>query len=260
MKQIGSGTLIVVADQEFVLTAAHVVRDAANGQTLGISGFGGGPFISTAGQWIVSAPSQASSSEDPLDIALYPLTKDKVASLSRSEFVRIADVSFKSDLSNAYFILSGFPRIWSTTLDGGAEKTMQSRLLQYSTHSFAGESRALSGYDENRHFLLDATRTPLVDQNGDETSFRTRSGFPANMPGDLGGISGCSVWLVGDPYIPFVEWNAGSGRLVGVETGVYERRGAIKATRWNAVIMLIYSAFPSLRPVLEFYRKSFHCG
>src|SRR5688572_13614834 len=41
---------------------------------------------------------------------------------------------------------------------------------------------------------------------------------------------------------------------IGVETGVYEDRQLVKATRWGAVMRLIYSAFPDLRPSIDLYR------
>jgi len=253
IRQRGSGTLIAVADQTFVLTAAHVVRHAkAAGATLGVSSYGSKRFVAVAGKWIMSSGGSQESEADPNDVAVYELSNDQRERLTGCEFVRIADVSFLRDISNGYFVVIGFPGIWSTVLDG-TEMTMKSRLLQYGTYAFSGNVVALAGYDERRHFLLQATPSLLFDQNGEQTEFRTRSGFAAKVPDDLGGISGCSVWLIGDVSTSADTWAAQRSRLIGIETGVYNLRGAIKATRWNAVISLLYKAYPHLRASLDLH-------
>ena len=40
---------------------------------------------------------------------------------------------------------------------------------------------------------------------------------------------------------------------MGVETALYERASAIRATRWNSVTTLLHAAFPSVHPVLDMY-------
>jgi hypothetical protein len=80
------------------------------------------------------------------------------------------------------------------------------------------------------------------------------------MPGRIGrfrrglkGISGCSVWRVGDLDIPIDRWAESSAKLTGVVCAVYQAHGAIKVTRWIAVTTLIHSAFPDLQPVLNLH-------
>ena len=164
--------------------------------------------------------------------------------------MRVADACFASDLSTGYFVVTGYPGIWSTVLDG-SEDTMKSKLLQYGTYALAGATAALDGYDPGRHFLLTASPSEILDPLGAPATFRTRQGFPAQMPADLRGISGCSVWLIGNLTKPVESWGREPGRIVGIETGVFAERGAIKATRWNAVTTLLYNAFPPIRPAIE---------
>ncbi len=253
ISQIGTGTLLAVADMRFVVTAAHVIGQAQERElTLGISGGSSGLFTALTGQCLLTGSSKRNEGDDKHDVAIYLLDERQTRRLIGVEYVRIADVSFKPDLSNGLFVVTGFPGIWSTHLTGD-EEVMKSKLLQYGTYSFTGSTSALAGYDPQHHFLMQATPSQLLDHTGSPTSFRTRSGYPAQMSTDLGGISGCSVWLVGNMTVPATQWGKSECKLVGVETGVFQSRGAIKATRWNAVASLLYNAFPSLRPSIELY-------
>ena len=244
VRHIGSGTLVAVADARFVLTAAHVIREASrDGLTIGVGSSANNHFTALTGKVILS--------DDGFDIALCQLDDRQVSRMVGAEFVRVADALFEINLSGGYFVVSGFPAMWSTTSDS-KHSVMKARLLQYGTYAFAGNCAALGGYDPTKHFLLEATPAALLDQHGNETSFNTRSGLPAQMPTDLKGVSGCSVWIIGNlnrtPTVTSIP-----ARIVGVETGVYAKRGAIKATRWSSVTTLIYNAFPSLRPAIELY-------
>jgi hypothetical protein len=111
-------------------------------------------------------------------------------------------------------------------------------------------------FDAERHFLLSASREEMYDEASDRSSFRTRSGFPTDFPDALRGISGCSVWKLGSLKERPVRWR--QPRLVGIETAVYTRAQAIRATKWNSVTTLLHAAFPDLRPVLKFYVDTYN--
>jgi hypothetical protein len=53
--------------------------------------------------------------------------------------------------------------------------------------------------------------------------------------------------------VPLARWNSQSARIVGLETGVFERAGAIKVTRWNAVLSILDAAYPDTRSAIELY-------
>lgn len=253
VRQIGTGTLLAVADMRFVVTAAHVILEAQKCQfTVGISGGSGGFFTALTGQCILSKSSEIRGGEDKHDFALYLLDDRQVSRLDDVEYVRIADVSFNAEFANSLFVITGFPGMWSTQLAGGDE-IMKFKILQYGTYSFTGSTSALDGYDPTQHFLLQATPSELLDHEGKSTTFRSRSGHPAQFHSDLGGISGCSVWLVGNFSTSIDRWTKQNCKLVGVETGVFQKRGAIKATRWGAVASLLHKAFPTLRPSIELH-------
>jgi hypothetical protein len=256
VRQIGSGTLLAVADAHFVVTAAHVLRHAqAHGMTVGVSCGDNQNFTATTGNWMLTTPSDGVASDDQFDIAVFRLSPNQVHRFAGVSFVRIADVSFERDLTSGYFVVSGYPGMWSTVPEAATETSMKGRLLQYGTYAFSGNTSALSGYNGERHLLLEATPATMLDPQGKPVVFRTRSGHPANMPSDLAGVSGSSVWVIGDLRVPVDSWTQGLARIVGVQTGVYPSRCAIKFTRWNAVTTLIHSAFPDLRPTIELYAR-----
>lgn len=253
LRQIGSGTLLAVADMRFVVTAAHVMRQAQKDQlTLGISGAAGGFFTALTGHCMVTGDGEPNENYDHHDIAVYLLDAHQISKLSSVEYVRLSNVSFNPDLSNCLFVITGFPGIWSTPLSDD-EEVMKSKLLQYGTYPYTGSTSALEGYYPDHHFLMQASHSQMLDYAGNPATFRTRSGYPAQMNTDLGGISGCSVWLIGDTSIPITQWSKSASKLIGVETAVYRNRGAIKATRWKAVVSLLYHAFPALRPAIELH-------
>ena len=222
--------------------------------TLGISGGDDKKFIATPETWLVSPDHSENHSTDVFDVAIDSLSIDQVLKLNGASFVRIADVSFARDLRQNYFVIIGYPNIWSTVSISDHE-LVELRPLQYGTDAYSGSKAGLEDYDERFHLLLNARPGGLLDQSGKAVRFRTRTGFPADLPQDLQGISGCSVWSIGDPRKVPTEWSPSGSRLVGVQTGFFSGCGAIKATRWNAVTTLLHSACPDLRPVLELYER-----
>lgn len=248
IRQLGTGTLFKIADRHFVVTAGHVLDDAAkNDATLAIGG-SDGRFVVVGGGWIKSAPAEAG---DLYDIAVHVLSEPAVARLSGAAFLRLSDVSFDSFSNHRFFALFGFPQIWATPSDKPSDE-MKFKALQFSTFKYSGTTSGLQGYDPTVHLLLDAQDERVFDESGADMEFRLRQGIRASFPGDLEGISGCSVWKLGSEASVH-DWKPEDARLVAVQTGVYRERKVIKATRWAAVTTLIHQAYPELRPALALH-------
>ncbi len=259
VRHLGTGTLLAVAEHRFVVTAAHVAHsETTNDATLAISGASDGRYVSLAGNWILTGERDFRSFDEH-DIAIYELAPDQARRFDDGAFVRVADAEFPKDLSHAYFVVSGFPAVWSTSL-GPSDTTLLTKMLQYGTFAYQGSEVGLDGYNPNRHFLLACSPDLLLNSKGEQIAFRTRNGHSAQMPRDLAGISGCSVWMLGDLRVPLERWSQSQVRLVGIETSVYVRSQAIRATRWNGVTTLLHAGFPSVRPVLEMYAKQHASG
>jgi hypothetical protein len=244
--QLGTGTLFRIADKSFVITAAHVIRTASDlNQTLGIGGAGMN-FVALSETAICSNDTRAGFTQDSFDVAVVPLTSEQVSRLEESTFLRLDDVSFSPVDKNNFVSIFGFPHIWSTQ-STEQQPMMTSKAFQFTTDVYSGPTSGLSNYSEQYHLLLNANREHVYDEKGTPTQFQTLDGQPAMFPQHVGGISGCSVWRIGDGNKPPTEWDADQPKLIAVQTGVYPQRHIIKSTRWIAVCTLFHEAFPELR-------------
>jgi hypothetical protein len=253
LRQFGTGTLFRVADQSFIVTAGHVIKDANKSQNDLCITCSNGSFVQVHGIWMCSAEGQYGTTKDPFDVALLPLDSTIVAKLSDKSFLRLDDVCLIDDLSNGMFCLFGYPALWSQN-SINTDQYLLLKPFQYTTYAFDGSTEALDGYQSRFHLLLSADLLGSTDIDGRQIKFRSRHGLPARFPGDLGGISGCSIWMIGDVKRPIQEWKKERPKIVAVQTGVFNDLGIIKTTRWVAVSTLMYEAFPELRSSIMLWR------
>ena len=68
--QFGTGTLFTVGQESFIVTAAHVVRQASGSL---FASAPDGTFVQLAGKWICSVGNQHGSAQDPFDVAIFRL-------------------------------------------------------------------------------------------------------------------------------------------------------------------------------------------
>jgi hypothetical protein len=253
--QFGTGMLFRIADKSFLITAGHVAQKAAaNKKTLGISGSDDGTFISLAGEFMVSSEGQYGCDEDPFDIAILALPKDSIFRMQKKTFLLLNDVDFDEQSATGVYAIFGFPSVWSESCSDAGD-TLKTKALEFIAFRSDRDTAALENYQERLHLLLDASPDYLTTQDGTNAQFLRRDGTEASFPGELGGISGCGVWRIGDLKVPINDWCRSEPRIAAVQTAVYPKRGLIRATRWAAVSTLIYEAFPELRPSLAIYRR-----
>lgn len=255
LHQFGTGTLLRVADHSFIVTAAHVVKDARQDDEGLCIPRADGSFAQIHGDWICSSEGQYGTAVDPFDLAILHLDSSSVKGLTNESFLRLDDISFTEDLSNGIFCLLGYPTLWSQPSTDD-HTGLDLKLLLYITYVFEGSTDALSEYQARFHLLLNAGLSESTDMEGTPFRFDDRSGAPAEFPRRLGGISGCSVWVVGKKNRPGQEWSQEKAKIVAVQTGVYHTQQIIKATRWVAVSTLLHEAFPKLRPAIALWRVS----
>lgn len=244
----GSGTLFQVADQRFVVTAAHVLRRAKEiGWGIGITGEK--EIVQLPGDWLCSPQTGSQPDRGLGDIAVYKLTEAQVTDLGQREFVRVADLGLHADVTKGFFLLLGFPAMLSDSAHGPGEIVGLGAFRFATTASQVGNS--LEDFDKNVHFLLDAKDDALVNMLGMRTTLRARHGVPVKLVDGVPGISGCGVWRIGRPRTAPESWTQDDARLVGVATAVYGKSEVIKVTRWKFVTKLIDAGFPDLRPSLK---------
>jgi hypothetical protein len=252
VQHFGTGTLFCVADYYFLVTAAHVFKQANEYDlSLGIGGSEDEYFISLKGNSLVSSEGQYGSNGDPLDVGIHHLASDAVTRLRKEKtFIHYDDIDVGKQSPTAVYTLFGFPGVWSSLSTSDKEK-VKYKALQYTTYQYNRSTSLLSEYQERLHLLLDGQLDQSFDIDASPIQRANLVGNPTPITKDLGGISGCSVWRIGDFNIPADRWDLEKSKLVAVQTGAYYGPKAIKATRWIAVNTLIYHAFPELRPVMQ---------
>lgn len=250
----GTGTLFRISDYFFLITAGHVIKQAcANGKTVGIGGSEDGKFIALIGDTLVSAASQYGTSADPLDIGVHRLARTAVDRLQNKQFLILDNIDFDDQSPTAVFCIFGYPGIWSLP-SSTADEAVRYKALQLTTYRYDRDTSTLDEYQEGLHLLLDARLDQITNHDATPVDFNDRHDQPIPFPRGLAGISGCSVWRIGDLKTPFDRWKTVKPHLVAVQTGVYHNKSVIKATRWVAVSTLIHGAFPELRPAMELWR------
>ena len=90
--------------------------------------------------------------------------------------------------------------------------------------------------------------------DGKQLEFRRHSGERAAFPKELGGFSGGSVWKIADNPEDTITKLPGSGKMIGVATGVYSRSQCIKASRLSRVIGMLREALPELHNPIDMWR------
>ncbi len=251
--QFGTGVLLGVADDSFVVTAGHVVKQAAkDGKTLGISS-AVDSIVAVPGDWVCSSETQKGRSGDPFDVAVHRLPPSTVSRLDGKVFLRLDDIEFGRQPPAAVYVVSGFPAVWSSPSASVSDR-LRLKPFQYTTLRYDGPTDALEGYEPCLHLLLGADLESSSTEHGSRASFQNLHGDNVPFPQGLGGVSGCSVWRIGDLTTPIDEWGRERSRIVAVQTGVYPQKRLIKATRWVAVSTLLHNAFPELRPAMHLWR------
>jgi hypothetical protein len=251
VSQLASGFLLAIADARFVVTAAHVLDQAIARQA--VIGVTARPykFAVPRSDWIRSTPPDPGA-HDFLDVAIYKLPDSELERFDVTRFLRLSDLCFDRKLDNGYFLLCGFPNLWSTTADQ-ATKTINFKMIQYSGPEYSGDVVGLAFYDRENHLLIEADEENSFAPDGREMHMRTRSGFRAPFPGDLKGASGCGVWQIGSLSAPASTWTSQDAKLIGFFTATYTTRRLIRATRCWAITTAVWNAYPELRGAIKLH-------
>lgn len=244
----GSGTLFQVADRGFVVTAAHVARQALD-SGWGLAITGAKEIVPLPGDWLCSPQIGDQPDRRVGDLALYALSDDQMSGLKGRGFVRLSNTALQADVSHGFFLLLGFPVMFCDPSTNDTQKVSLGT-FRFATTAARG-AQHLDDFHDDVHFLLDAKDETLVSAQGEPTSLRGRLGVRVRLVDGVPGISGCSVWRIGKPKTSPGRWTQDDAVVVGVVTGVYPNNEVIKVTRWKFVTKLIHACFPELRQSLE---------
>ena len=254
-EHLGTGYFCTLAGQQAVVTAAHVLRQAAAaGRYRGLAfarGSGEPPAV-VAGKIVY---------RDDYDLAVYLPSRDFPAG-AQKVFLPEDRIERGSDAwARDYLFVQGFPRRFSrfTTLGGEAlvsETLAYGAMMRYQEKDIPAEERAqfdrdLPGYEflpgdllQPHQFALHFAVEPasFLDPGGvgperrvsiiDDWSevFRSGDTLPGQKSRGAFGLSGSPVWRIGAAGRPIRDWTPRQSRLVGTVTHWNEDHRVLIAT------------------------------
>jgi hypothetical protein len=221
-----SGVLLAIADQGFLVTAAHDLKQITELSiplyvTSPRRGEGGIPLVGTL----------HATEERTIDIAVVKMDQATKKRLSDAgvRFLRVTDVDNSARPVPGIYLVRGYP------LDCNANP------MTHMTVIYEGQPPTDAEYpfEPSIHLLLDHTRE-LQGQGG--LVFRSPQ---------IVGMSGCGIWRITTRTpMGLAEWSPSERRFVAIQTkckyGSY-----LKGTWIKHVFGLIYNRCPELRPVMS---------
>jgi len=221
-----SGVLIAIAEQGFLVTAAHRLERVTNAR---IPLYVTSPRRGEGGIELVGE--LHGTEEEKIDIAVVKMNHETKARLddAGARFLRVSDVDNRATATPGLYLVRGYP------LDCNADPTT------YETVLYQGDVPADSEYpfDPLCHLLLDHSR-----------NLRWRKGQEFRSP-RIEGMSGCGVWrLTTRPPSELGVWSPNERRLVAIQTKC--KYGSFLKSTWiRHAFGLIYHRCPELRPVMS---------
>lgn len=231
---LGSGTLFRIAEESFVITAAHVMK-RGEGRNLRLAPNLGGPgdIIPFEGDAILDE-------RDTFDVAAVHLKPHVAEKIDPKRFLRLTNVSFVEDFAEGIFIVFGYPEM----MFSHDKSNLKIILFRHGGPVYTGETSVIPNYDSHVSLLLDADIDETRGVDGKPIEFCYSQGPSALFPTELKGISGGSVWQVmRNPHD--IREDSGNARIVAVEVAICQARRCIRATRWKAVKHMLQSAMPT---------------
>jgi hypothetical protein len=237
----GSGVFLTIAEEHFLLTAAHVAEIGTKyGFGLYVPPGVPGTKLISLGDTTVYASESGSAPEDVLDIAAVHLLPETVPVLKKGhKFVRLQHLDHKDPgTQDVAYVVFGYPQAHMKHTP--ARKAVATPPLPYQSMIYDGSRGFPPNYDASKHLLLDFQ----LDEN------HSNSGKKVSAP-DPEGMSGCGIWRMFSFRRGMSSWNSDEIRLVGIEHGRWKSYNVLKGTRIAWAIEAIYRNCPKLRPSIE---------
>jgi len=237
MRQHGTGTLLSLADKQFLITAWHVLRDALKHKVpLFIS-----DLSATCGAipledlHIIHYDRPVVDGVPIIDVCILELTESIVSGIPNRRFLNLSHVDLSGETKAGKYYIYGFP-CETVEPDDNAKTIKYEDAFKYLTIPYDGDTDTLLGYDSRFHLLLHCPFEGSV----------TLGSAREPRPRDLIGISGCSLWRVFDEGANPEEWKPEHVRIVGVQSSQYKNKIA-KGIRWRTVVAILWMKYPDLR-------------
>ena len=221
-----SGVLLAIADQGFLVTAAHDLDGITKAH---IPLYVTSPRRGEGGIQLIGE--LHATEEDRIDVAVVKMNQETMARLddANARFLRVTDVDNRALAIPGIYLVRGFP------IDCNADP------MTYQTVLYEGEVPTDSDFpfDSSCHLLLDHSR-----------KLQWRGGQEFHSP-RIKGMSGCGIWrLTTRPASELGAWSADERRLVAIQTKC-KYGSFLKGTWIRHAFRLIYHRCPELRPVMS---------
>lgn len=216
---VGSGILLRVAEDVFLITAAHVVDENRDNAIYTIGQFGTTPL---EGRFYRNASELKDHSDEPFDIGVLHLNAETTIALGRvTELLPIQCASAQSRPTRRLHLIIGYPHTKNRKLDFRRKKVFPKTFRYYSLLASAKRHVSL-GVDTATHLLLDFERRHVMPFGGHDQT----APHPA-------GVSGGAVWTncFGEP------------KLVAILTD-WKHRDSFLAVRMSLAIEMIRQVIP----------------
>lgn len=241
LHQMGTGTLLRIAERYFLVTAAHVIKDAekALGAVLVISDI----RIGENCPQIPLAHMQAWMVRDKLDVAIIELPADAMKAMPNRRCIDVSDFDRRPLTPDDTFYVWGYPTSEAPQTPEGIAPLA----VGFTTVQKTAEPD--STYDPKLHLMFEPPDGTEIADDG------------VRMPARLEGISGCAVWRVHSGESP-ESWTPSNIKLTAIQTRVRHKwkdeavtgkLTGVQATHWQFVARIIWESMPQLRPSLSLF-------
>jgi hypothetical protein len=216
---VGSGILLRVADDLFLITAAHVIEENRENDLYTIGQFG---TTALEGRFYRNASEQKDHSDEPFDIGVLHLNTDTVTALGQVNEVLPNQCAIAEPRpTRRLHLIIGYPHTKNRKLDLRKRKVFP-KTFRYYTLPASPKRHGNHGLDTATHLLLDFERRHVMPFGGHDQT----APHPA-------GMSGGAVWTscFRDP------------KLAGILTD-WKHRDSFLAVRISLAVEIIRNVLP----------------
>ena len=247
MELVGSGVLFEVADQGFLLTAAHIADyTTAGGDVLALGpAVGHGRPVPLLGSRVVASPLAVGQprDDDPVDIAVLDLSVDARAAIrGRCAFARTHDTSRSPELRpDDVLAVLGFPLSLADDAAGGSGTYEYRASLPVTPAMQPVPTRLRRRFGSQALFVRYSTRRMLSNTGV--------YGAP-----EAHGLSGGGLWRLRRSRLSD-SWTEDEIELVGLVMEWRRREGCLVATPIAQLLAHILQAHPQLSVPMRLVRN-----
>ena len=234
-KSAGTGVAIRLADESFLVTAAHVLEIQLKHEIPLFLPESTESAVRLAGD--VTTPKDS----DRLDVGVVRLPPEQTKALEENlgfEFLRVSDAQFVApdDVPDGGYVLFGYPNILATPV----ADTVEPNPMYYGCTPYRESTSGLENFDPSVHMAF------RLEKEARDTF----SGKVEQVP-EFYGMSGCSIWRAYGREQILCGWKPADAALIGIQSSIYSNADVLKTVSWGVAEQLIRTRWPHLQSVLN---------